>query len=756
MYKIHFYLFLVFFSPLTGQNITLKGKVVHAITELPVPGAFINLSSDQSALTDQSGHFQIKEVEVGRYSIMCSANNYRDFLITDYLIGSGVEPNIIIRLQPLGYTSDTIFIRDHRIVQTLENNYSITVEETDRFPATFFDPARLIATFPGVISVNDQANHIMIRGSSPNYFGWRLEGLEIVNPNHTNNAGTASDKPSLNGGGVNMISAQLLEKSDYYNGLLPGDAGNALSGVLDMQLRKGNSEKHAFTGQVGILGLDAAIEGPLSKNGASYVTNYRYSTIGLLSSLGVNLGDEEIRFQDLSAHVYLPSGKGHIKLFGIWGKSSNLFEAKPAEEQEIFKDLFNIDYRNQAYVLGSRYTTPVGNKSIFKSGLAWSSLEASRTSEWEDPGSEDSIFDDDLVNQSKWSWNTQFATILESGLTFKTGINFTQHRFEWKSYIDNDNVKNDQGTYIAPYATFLTRLGEKAGAELGIYGSYFSLNDGFSLEPRISISYPIQPKHRIYFYTGYQSQLFHPLIYRVQESKLPLQKTIHSGLSYQYIPSSSLYFKGEFYIQNYLDLILDNHSGQVSFNWFDDVLLEPLDPTATKARAFGTELSIQKFINNQWYFLVSTSWFKSEFQDQNESWQPSRFDNRFIFNGTIGKEITWSKENKNYILGLNLHGVTGGGLREPAIDVGESREIMKTVFDYSTGFSNQLDHFLKINFRIYYRINKAKRSSLLALDIQNLNNQKNASFHYFDPFLDQVNLNYQLGILPIISYKIFL
>ncbi|MCB0583823.1 MAG: TonB-dependent receptor, partial [Phaeodactylibacter sp.] len=111
------------------------------------------------------------------------------------------------------------------------------VEETRRFPATFYDPARLSTAFAGVVNDNDQANGLVVRGNSPNSLIWRLEGLDIVNPNHTSNAGTFSDRPTRNGGGVNILSAQMLGTSHFYTGAFPASYGNALSGVLDMRLR---------------------------------------------------------------------------------------------------------------------------------------------------------------------------------------------------------------------------------------------------------------------------------------------------------------------------------------------------------------------------------------------------------------------------------------------------------------------------------------------------------------------------------------
>ena len=76
--------------------------------------------------------------------------------------------------------------------------------------------------------------------------------------------------------------------------------------------------------------MSLASEGPFSKNyNGSYIVNYRYSTLGILSQLGA-LGDDMgvTTFQDLSYHVYLPTKKaGYFSLFGFGGLSHQRYYA---------------------------------------------------------------------------------------------------------------------------------------------------------------------------------------------------------------------------------------------------------------------------------------------------------------------------------------------------------------------------------------------------------------------------------------------
>ncbi len=157
---------------------------------------------------------------------------------------------------------------------------SFSVEEAQRYAGGFDDPARLASSFAGVATGYLDDNAIIVRGNAPKGLLWRLEGIEIPNPNHFANMTT------FGGGGVSALSSLMLANSDFFTGAFPAEYGNAMSGVFDIKLRTGNNEKHEHAVQIGALGLDFSSEGPFSKNGkASYLFNYRYSTFGLIKPI---------------------------------------------------------------------------------------------------------------------------------------------------------------------------------------------------------------------------------------------------------------------------------------------------------------------------------------------------------------------------------------------------------------------------------------------------------------------------------------
>ena len=368
---------------------SLPGLVVDARSLQPVPGASAWLVPGNISLTttsDSTGHFRISAIPVGHYALRVAAVGYDTLEVPELWLRAGKQAEQRVELSPsaqaLGAVTISALAREQLSPLGVR---PFTVEQSLRWPATFSDPARLVSAMPGVANANDQANHLMIRGNSPNANAYTLEGVEIVNPNHTGNAGTATDMPTLSGGGVSILSAQLLGPSQLLTGVLPVDRDNALGGILDMRLRNGNMQEREWTAQAGLLGLELSTEGPIGKGGrSSYLANYRYSTVGLLGAMGVDLGDEAITFQDLAFHVALPAGKrGELHLFGLGGTSSNVFNAVHDTTQwEVDKDSRNIDYSSSMGAAGASLRTSLGNRTTLSSAVVISEIDQDRTEDF--------------------------------------------------------------------------------------------------------------------------------------------------------------------------------------------------------------------------------------------------------------------------------------------------------------------------------------------------------------------------------------
>jgi hypothetical protein len=267
------------FSNAQSLTQTVRGTVVDKISKIGLPGATVVILNTEpllGATTDTDGNFRINNVPVGTQALKISFVGYKD-VTTNLVVNSGKEVVLNVPIEEDITQLAEIVVRPDAEKNKPLNEMAVvstrtfSVEETRKFAAAVNDPARAAISFAGVVSADDGNNSISIRGNSPFGLLWRMEGVDIPNPNHFAVVGSS-------GGGISILSSQLLANSDFSTGAFAAEYGNALAGVFDLNLRKGNNEKREYTIQAGVLGLDIAAEGPFSKNyRGSYLINYRYS-----------------------------------------------------------------------------------------------------------------------------------------------------------------------------------------------------------------------------------------------------------------------------------------------------------------------------------------------------------------------------------------------------------------------------------------------------------------------------------------------
>lgn len=745
---------------------TIRGTVLDESNNQPLEGTSIELIDlQQGTITDSNGNFRFDQVPVNRYQLRI---NYlgRETLILPILLESGKELVLEITLRATQSSLDTILVKAPRssILHPLSTQ-TITIEETFRYPATFYDPARLVALYPGVANVNNQGNAISVRGNSPNNNIWRLEGVEIVNPNHTPNAGTFSDRITQSSGGVNILSAQMLGYSNFLTGAFPAQYTNVLGGVLDMNLRKGNNEHHEFIGQIGLVGIDLAAEGPLSRSsGASYLANYRYSTIGLLSDLGVDVGDEQISFQDASLHLTFPIQKaGTFTLFGIVGQSENIFEtSRDTLLWEENKDRFDIFFDSKTTIVGGTHTLPLGNQTVWKTTLAYSALNTSRTANLVE--AEPTLLETDELEQSKLALHSAMNQQISSIHKMIYGISATQHQYD---IVANDLLTqyqsrgNGDGWFLQPYINWQSQWTSRFSSNLGLTYSRFTFSQSQALEPRIALNYQLAPQQSLSFAYGLHSQMQLPQVYFAllpegnPNQNIGFTKAHHLVAAYKYDWQKGNSLTLEAYYQALFDVPISKNT-QNSFsalNLLEGFVDEALVNEGT-ARHLGLEITWQKVLLNNYYFLFNTSLFDAKYKGSDGVLRNTRYNGNYILNLTGGKEWTKQKKERQNTLGLNLNMAYLGGFRETPIDLLASETAGTTIFNTSEAFTiNQPDYF-KVDFRFYYKRNKTKYNTTLALDIQNLTNQQNQAFSYYDALLNTVVTKYQLGLIPILNWRI--
>ena len=758
---------------------TIRGTVVDLVSQSPLPGANVVLLNSEpfnGTATDMDGNFQLKHVPVGKQNLRITFLGYKEYILPNITVTSGKEVVLSIALEENVVMGKEVTITDKIEKNKPLNEYSTVsartflVEETQKYAAAVNDPARMSTSYAGVVSTDDGNNAITIRGNSPNGLLWRMEGVEIPNPNHFSNVGTS-------GGGISILSSQVLTNSDFMTGAFPAEYGNALSGVFDLKLRRGNNQKSEQTIQVGFLGTDLAVEGPFKKGyDGSYLINYRYSTLSVLGKLGVNVGTATTNFQDLSYNFYLPTKKsGTFTLFGFGGLSSqSSYAEKDSLKWTNYYDKFNWDFTANTGATGLTHFIQLDNRTYLKTSLVASGTGKTYKEEELDTNYEGIPQGELNYGQNKIALNSILTRKINSKHSFKVGVIGTEIFY---NLLNTELVKetgkietwiNQKGETMTlqSFAQWNYRATEKLTFNAGLHYLLLAYNKTASLEPRASLKVDLNSKQSLSFGFGMHSQLQPIGVYFARNTRtdgtvyqpnkdLELTKALHYVLSYDRSLTDYLRLKLEGYYQllynvpvstdiNNTFSILNSEGGYTS------------DPLANngKGKNYGVELTFEQFLHHDFYFLLSSSVYDSKYKATNGKWFNTRFNGNFATTFTAGKEFKTGSGFKNRIIGVNIKTIYAGGLRNTPIDIDASKAKGETVYRDAEAFSLQAKDYFRTDVKFSLKRNRLKSTVTWSVDIQNVSNAKNIFGDYFDPLTGTTKTSYQAPLIPILSYKV--
>ncbi len=763
----------------TAQNYTqtLKGTILDKSVKTPLTGATVavlDVEPVTGGMSDTEGRFRLPAVPVGKHTLRVTYLGYKEAVISNVTVNSGKETDLVIELEEDILTTKEVVIRAKIEKQKPLNELSavsaraFSVEETQRFAAAVNDPARMASSYAGVAMADDGNNTIVIRGNAPNGLLWRMEGVDIPNPNHFSSVGTS-------GGGISILSAQLLANSDFLTGAFAAEYGNALSGVFDLKLRKGNAEKREYTLQAGVLGLDAAMEGPmrLGNQTGSYLINYRYSTLSILSKAGVNIGDAQTDFQDLSFNFWMPAGKwGQFTLFGLGGLSTqrNQGAADSLRWEEEAEKQYAWDFKAHTGVLGLTHSIVWGDNTFLKTVVAVSGTRnGNRDDEYQYDYSLRRLFEGEF-RQSKVTVSSVLTHKFSPRLLLRSGAYVNLHRFKFDQHEWDDDAEklveqiNSRGsaTSLDAFAQWQYRVSEHLTFNAGAHGIYFFLNDTKSLEPRVSVKYAFSERRSLSFGYGLHGQLQPLGVYFIEGENgvltnrdLRPTRAHHLVLSYDRSLPGNWHLKPELYYQALFDVPVSRDTGD-SFSMLNvpDGFAGEIVANRGKGQNYGVELTLEKFLTKGFYFLLSSSVFESKYRGSDGVWRNTRFNSGFVNSLVTGKEWNWNRRDKNRTFGVNLKLTWMGGHRESPIDLAASAEKGKTVYDDTRAFEDRMPDYFRLDTGLRLKRNYEHLTTTLSLDIQNTTNRQNVFGRYYDDRSGKLKYYYQAPLIPILSYKL--
>lgn len=755
---------------------TVRGAVVDQLLQKPLEGATVSIPAlGLSTITKTDGSFRLAGVTLGVQQLVVSFSGYKPGIADNIIINSGKEVVLTIPLELDIAEQQTIEVvaksKKNRPINDMSmvSARAFTVEETQKFAAAVNDPLRMATSFAGVVSADDGNNEIVIRGNSPAGLLWRMEGVDIPNPNHFSSAGSS-------GGGISILSAQLLANSDFVTGAFSAEYGNALSGVFDLHLRKGNNEKREYTLQAGLLGLNAAAEGPFADlYKGSYLVNYRYSTLQMLTQLGLDLGAAGVtNFQDLSFNVYLPTaGKGDFTVFGFGGLSDQNMkpETDPTKWEEE-GDRYGGIFKANTAATGITHSIAMGERTNLRSSAAISYTDNTYDEKYVD--GEGSILNThrNSYKTKKWILSSVLSHQVNPRHSLRAGVtaNLIRYEFYLRSRENPDEpvlerINNSDATQtVQAFAQWQYKASRRLTLQGGAHYLRLMLNNTHSLEPRLSARYDLNSNNSLSLGYGLHSQIQGLGVYFARTTdafgqplypnrNLAFTRAHHLVAGYGHAFSKTLRFRAELYYQHLFDVPVSIYDS-ISFSTLNiqgDYVTESL-VNSGKGRNYGIDLSLEKHLSNDFYFLLNHSFYRSRYTASDGIERSTRFDGNWASSFTGGRDLVL-KDGKRTI-GVHVKLLYAGGFRFTPIDLSGSQEKGYTVFIEKDAFSLQNPAYFRTDLRLSMKWNRRRLTSTVSLDIQNLTNRQNIYGQYFEPLKGELRNIYQAGIIPVLNYKV--
>ena len=767
-------------SLLFAQNNTqnIRGVVTDKLSQTPLTGVVVQIASIQkSSSSDANGNFTLSNIPPDRYDISATFLGYKTITIPNVVVTSGKEVIIDIAMEESYKQIGEVLVKANNKEGTVNKLATVSartfsMEEVNRYAGGRSDPARLAANFAGVSAPDDSRNDIVIRGNSPVGVLWRIDGMNVTNPNHFASVGTT-------GGAVSALNTNLLKNSDFFTSAFPAEYGNATAGVFDLGFRNGNNKKSETTLQMGVItGLEATTEGPFSKKSdASYLIGYRYALAGVAQTLGVDIGTTATpSYQDLSFKINSGKSKfGKFSLFGILATST--IEIAGGSSNTLYGNGNQVDFASKIGIVGLNHIKQINAKSYISTtaGLNYSSTDQTGYS-YDRPTSTSFIKEVNNVAKTSYNFSTSYNSKINARLFFKAGIQdeiigldlfYKSKNMILDSYQQIWDY-NSSTNLAQAFAHFKYSLTEKLNLNAGVHAQQFFLNNSTAIEPRLGLTYLVTNKSSFNFGYGLHSQMQPINVYFLQSTdangttvynnkNLDFTKSHHVVLGYNIQPFNDWRIKSEVYYQSIYNVPVTSFSSSYSMlntgSTFKTDLQDSLVNSGT-GENYGMELTLEKFFSKGYYGLFTSSIYSSKYVGSDGIERNSAFNGKYVFNILAGKEWKVGAQKRNKF-SADIKFTNAGGRAYTPIDLTASnatgREQLST-----DAYSSYYDNYYRLDVKVGFVLNSSKRklSQSFSLDLQNVTDHDNVFSMSYDNRRQSLNTTYQLGFFPNVIYKL--
>ncbi len=765
------------FTQNNKQNI--RGVVTDKLSRTPLIGANVQIANSpdkKGTIADGTGNYGLADISPGRYEIRISYIGYKNVTIPNVVVTSGKETIADAAMEEDLKALDEVVISADAKDRTINDLAAIstrgfTMEEVNRYAGGRSDPARLAANFAGVSVPDDSRNDIVIRGNSPVGVLWRINGLNVTNPNHFASVGTT-------GGAVSALNTNMLKNSDFLTSAFPAEYGNATSGVFDLGFRNGNTKERETTLQLGVItGVEATTEGPISEaKGSSYLVGYRYSLAGIANAVGIDYGTTATpSYQDLTFNVQSGvTAFGRVTLFGIVAASSINIES--GNSGSLYGGGDGHDFNSRIDIVGLTHFLQLSTNSFASSTVGVNYSKTNTIDYGVDRLTRTSYSKGETIAaKTGYNFSSSYNSKINSRVFVKVGIqeeligmNLYERekdriQSEWRQSWDYDGYTSLAQAFIhIKYG-----MSDALTLNAGVHAQKLFLNNSTSVEPRLSLKYDLNDISSASFGYGLHSQMQPINVYFLQTQKtggsysynnknLDFTKSHQFVAGYDVRPFEDWRIKTEAYYQYLYDVPVNTFSSMYSMlntgAGFKTDLTDSLVNNGT-GRNYGVELTVEKFFSGGYYGLCTTSLYESKFTASDGVERNSAFNGKYVFNLLFGKE--WKTGIDNITSDVKV--TNAGGRYYTPIDLPASQmtghlQVKGDDYAYTSRYAN----YFRMDIKVGYTLNSStsQLSHSFSLDLQNVTNHNNVFSEEYDDGKREMKTTYQLGFFPNFTYKL--
>lgn len=758
---------------------TIKGVVLDEQSGNVLAGITVSIEN-KTVVTDGKGIFVLEKISIGRQNIKASAVGYEETIIANVEVTSSKETVLEIKLKEKVQKMDEVVLKTGKSKTKALNETAVvsarqlSTDEAFKYAGTRNDPSRMAQNFAGVSGTNDGRNDIIIRGNSPAGVLWRMDGIDIPNPNHFSTLGST-------GGPVSILNINTLKNSDFITSAFPSQYGNAIAGVFDLRLRNGNADKNEFTGQMGFNGFEFGAEGPLSKsNKSSYLVDYRYSMVAALQKLGLKFGTGSATpyYQDATFKINLPTSKaGTFSIFGLGGESHIHFLPESQGKDNLYSSNDGTqrdrNFKSLTGVVGLSHLYFYNSNTSAKTTFAVSGFSSKYDEAIVETGKENKpafYRKNDIV---KYSISHTFNKKINAKNQFTAGLIADANKIKLhQDYIkDGDSVLsnlldvNETAVLLKGFANFSHRFTGNLSTNIGLYAQDFTVNNSISIEPRWNIKYQFKQNQSLSFGAGLHSQTQPMEVYFYQSrnnlgqieltnKELDFVKSIHSALGYDVSFTKYFRLKAELYGQYIYNAAVEKTPSSFSMlNTGSDFGFPDKTNLVNNGKGcnYGIELTAERFLHKGFYYLLTLSLFESKYKGSDNVWRSTAFNSNYVTNVLAGKE--W-KLNEKTTFGIDTKLTVTGGQRYKPFDIAASKTAGYIIYKDNEAYSLQNDTYLRWDLKFSYTRNLRKVTQKWYIDLQNLTNRENIYIRTLNPKTGVESQINQMGLFPNINYQI--